>query len=95
MIVQVGVVATRDGTVVSFTIPVSQGVRITYGGITYSDSQTFTVNMNAYQSIVLQNSNDLSGLRIVANYPIAVFSGMRSSRSRLKLEVEGLHLYFL
>jgi hypothetical protein len=73
---QVGIVATKDNTVIKYTIPVSQGVRLTYNGVTYGDNQTLTINMNAYQVILFQYGNDLSGSRIVSNFPVAVFSGI-------------------
>ena len=72
---EIGIVATQDNTNVQMTIPLSQGLIITYNGVSYTDGQIINIAMNAYQSIIFKNSNDLSGCRIVSDKPVAVFSG--------------------
>lgn len=51
--------------------------QVPYEGRTYGDLETIRVTLNAYETIKLRDTgrNDLTGTRIAASSPVAVFSG--------------------
>lgn len=51
--------------------------QVPFGGRTYGDLETIQVTLNAYETIKLRDIglNDLTGTRVVASDPVAVFSG--------------------
>ena len=74
---QFGVVAVEDNTVVDIVFPRSNDVRVPYQGRDYSDLEVIRLTLDAYETIQLRDvgQNDLTGTRINASRPIAVFSG--------------------
>jgi hypothetical protein len=64
-----GIVATEDGTQV--TVFPSNNIN----GVNYPNSQTF--NLNKFQTLYLQSSNDVTGSRVVSNKRIGVVGGHR------------------
>ena len=76
----VGLVAAADGTVVTVTTRPGVNQQYPQNGPLTSGGFPFTINMNRYQVVQLQNSQDLSGTFISSNKPISVFSGNRYTR---------------
>ena len=74
---QFGVVAVEDNTVVTITFPRSNGVQVPYNGRDYTDLEAIRLTLNAFETIQLRDfrNNDLTGTRIEATQPVAVFSG--------------------
>lgn len=72
---QVGVVSGSSDTSVRFAVPPVKGIKVEYGGRTYTKSETFEISMKPYQVLQLQAWSDLSGLFIESDHPVAVYSG--------------------
>jgi len=74
---QIGLIATRNGTVVNVTLRlVTRPVfNLIWNGTMYQNGQTISIPMNQYDTVQLQDNSDLTGTLVVSNFPIAVFSG--------------------
>ncbi|XP_013411289.1 uncharacterized protein LOC106174328 isoform X4 [Lingula anatina] len=70
---QLGVAAVEDGTVVQVTV--ARAANTTYNGVSYQGGQTFSLTLNAFQTIQLESILDLTGTYINSSKPVAVFSG--------------------
>ena len=74
---EIVILAYEDSTVVQLKTPTGN-VDITWGNIRYQTSET-TINplatLNTYDMVQVQSSLDLTGAKITATKPIAVFSG--------------------
>ncbi|KAE8594564.1 hypothetical protein XENTR_v10019695 [Xenopus tropicalis] len=53
---------------------------VTYQGKDYAKGSKLTVSLQPYQVLQLQSTDDLSGSRVVSEYPIAVLSGHTCSK---------------
>ena len=71
---ELGVIATQDDTDAVVVLP--RDVEVTFEGQQYLNSDIF-LRLDRYQTVQIQSAfgSDLSGARVVANRPIAVFSG--------------------
>ena len=69
------IVGTKDGTVLNLTV--TQYVTISVGGITnyLTTGETYSFVINRLQTIYLEPVEDITGTRIVTNYPVGVISG--------------------
>ena len=72
-----GVVTAEDDTMVEITFPRNNGVIVPFEGRNYTDLEVISITLNAFETIQLRDigRNDLTGTRIVASKPVAVFSG--------------------
>jgi IgGFc binding protein len=77
-----GVVAVSDDTTISFALPPTSNVSVTFLDRTYRSGEIVTIVLDVYGTFELQTSiaGDLTGCRVYANKPIAVFSGNRATQ---------------
>ncbi|XP_078579821.1 IgGFc-binding protein-like [Branchiostoma floridae x Branchiostoma japonicum] len=66
-----GVAGVRDGT----TVTITPTQAVTFDGQNYAAGQAFTVQLNRFETLQVQATEDLTGSRITANQPVAVLSG--------------------
>jgi len=80
----VGVVAIADNTLVSFALPPTSNVSVTFMSRVYHSGEILTIVLDIYGTFQLQTSPeaDLTGCRVYASNPIAVYSGNRVSQAR-------------
>ncbi|XP_067948374.1 uncharacterized protein [Watersipora subatra] len=73
---QFAISATRD-TSVQIVLPSLDQlpVQINYKGLIYRNGDTFTISLTEYETFLGQSRGDITGAKIIADYPIAVFSG--------------------
>ena len=57
---QIGVVATEDGTIVSFALPTNKDVFVEYGGEKYRGGDIITITINLKETFQLQSPSDLT-----------------------------------
>ena len=69
----VGILATRDHTVVNVTLN-STGI-VHYRGVTLGKGATFTLHLDKLYTYQVTSHSDLTGTMIESNYPIVVVSG--------------------
>lgn len=79
---QIGVVGTSNNTIVSITLHSSIN-NVTYSGLTYNGGNTFSVGINRFDTLQIEDDEDLSGTHITSDKPINVFSGSRNSTVHL------------
>ena len=72
---ELGIVATKDDTIVHMILPTRNNLRITYKGNTYQQGEIIAVTLDRLETFQLQTSSDLTGLHIVSNEIIAAYSG--------------------
>ncbi len=75
---QFGIVATTDNTEVQITMKRLLDITNLYSlytGFNYGNSTSMTLYLDAFESVQIQSSEDLSGTHIVSDKPVAVFSG--------------------
>ena len=76
---QIGVVATDDGTTVTFALPPNPSapteVLVRYAGNNYRAGDVFSVNLQRFETVQLQSNLDLTATHIYSNKPIGAFSG--------------------
>ncbi|XP_013396611.1 uncharacterized protein LOC106163541 [Lingula anatina] len=72
-----GIVGVQDGTSVTIELPSStrSSISLNLGGRTYNNGDRFSLILNRYDTLHIQNSADLTGTRITSSQKIAVFSG--------------------
>ena len=78
---EIAVVATADDTLVRFRILASKGIHDTYNGVPYDSDRPLTVRLDKHQTFQLQDvhHHDITGTKIEADKPVAVFSGLVQS----------------
>ncbi len=72
---QIGVTATEDNTIITFTFPTGRGINVNYQGEFYNGNRKLTTTINQYETIQLKDSADLSGTQVTSTASIAVYSG--------------------
>ncbi len=72
---QVLVVATEDSTRVTFAVHPDFSSTVNVFGRTYLRGEIFEVELQALETFQLQSNADLSGMHVVSNKRVAVFSG--------------------
>ena len=75
---ELGIVATKDNTMVHLVLPAHGNVRIEYKGKTYQQGESIAVALDRLETFQLQTTSDLTGLHIVSNELIAAYSGHRA-----------------
>lgn len=72
-----GVVAISDYTMVSFALPPASNVTVKFLDRVYKSGEILTVVLDIYGTFQLQTltAADLTGCRVYADKPIAVYSG--------------------
>ena len=74
---QVTIVAIEDVTELTVTLATRSGVFVSVDGRQYTSGEQISVELSAHQTFTMQSSVDLTGSRILANKPVAVYSGGR------------------
>ena len=61
---EIGIAATEDGTTVTLTLPTNNGiVDVTFQGKTYHAGDIIIVTLNMFQTLQLQSTGDLTGMK--------------------------------
>ena len=72
---ELGIVATKNNTVVHLVLPPHGNLDIEYRGKTYQPGEIIVLALDRLESFQLLTTNDLTGLHIFSNELIAVYSG--------------------
>ena len=74
---QIGVTATEDGTRVRIVVLRKKNVKFTYAGVVYDENQPLVVTLDKHETFQVQDVHfdDITGTKIEADKPVAVFSG--------------------
>ena len=77
----IGIVSTSPNTEVIVSVPkLQRHVHMRFGKHYVQEGQKFKLGLNVLETIQLDSTQDLTGVRIVANYPVAVMIGETSER---------------
>ncbi|XP_046571533.1 IgGFc-binding protein-like [Haliotis rubra] len=74
------VVATSNDTVVSITLTTSEDVTTEFDNVSYSGGDVITKTLQQYDVLQIQTRSDLTGSHVIANKPIAAYSGVNRTR---------------
>ncbi|XP_067659151.1 IgGFc-binding protein-like isoform X2 [Haliotis asinina] len=74
------VVATSNDTVVSITLTTSEDVTVEFDNVSYSGGDVITKTLQQYDVLQIQTRSDLTGSHVIANNPIAAYSGVNRTR---------------
>lgn len=82
----IGLAGIEDGTRVTIRFPDGDDIDgIEFRGRTYRNGDTITVTLDRFDTLQLRSKGDLTGTRVIATRPIAVFSGnVRTSTDNKK-----------
>ena len=75
---ELGIVATKNNTLVHLVLPTHANLGIEYKGKTYQQGEVIAVALDRLESFQLQTPSDLTGLHIISNELIAAYSGHRA-----------------
>ena len=72
---QIALASIQDGTVITIKFHMEHNMSLLIEGKTYHEGDMFTLNLDRFETYLIEHYSDLTGTAIVSSHPIAVFSG--------------------
>ena len=72
---QMAIASIQDGTVITIKFHMKHNISLLIEGKTYHESDMFTLNLDRFETYLIEHYSDLTGTAIVSSHSIAVFSG--------------------
>nr|XP_022310499.1 IgGFc-binding protein-like isoform X3 [Crassostrea virginica] len=72
---QMAIASIQDGTVITITFHMEHNMPLLIEGKTYHEGDMFTLNLDHFETYLIEHTSDLTGTAIESSHPIAVFSG--------------------
>ena len=72
---QMAIASIQDGTVITITFHMEHNMPLLIEGKTYHEGDRFTLNLDCFETYLIEHTSDLTGTAIESSHPIAVFSG--------------------